>query len=121
VPDISCDIAIMGGGPAGTTCAISLRLNFPQWEVAVFEASDYSRPRPGEILPAQAISLLRQLRVPLDTFSGSSLAAEAMVSAWGQDDLIEQHHLFSARGAGLHLCSLRRVNDHGHFSIAEHK
>lgn len=100
---ILSDVAILGGGPAGTGCAVSLRRNFPQWRIAVFEASDYSRPRPGEILPAAAISLMRRLRIPLDLFSNCSVAAESIASAWGQDDLVEQHHLFSARGAGLHL------------------
>ncbi len=100
---IFSDIAILGGGPAGTGCAISLRRNFPQWHVTVFEASDYSRPRPGEILPAAAISLLHRLRIPLQIFSDCSLAAESIASAWGRYDLVEQHQLFSARGAGLHL------------------
>ena len=98
-----CDIAIFGGGPAGAACAISLRLNFPQWRVAVFEASDYSHPRTGEILPGAAISLLRQLRVPLEILSDCSMVAESVASSWGQDDLAEQHHLFSARGRGFHL------------------
>lgn len=97
------DIAILGGGPAGTGCAISLRRNFPRWQVAVFEASDYSRPRPGEILPAAAMFLLRQLRVPADFLSDCGVTAESVASAWGGDDLIERHHLFSARGAGAHL------------------
>lgn len=100
---VACDIAIMGGGPAGTACAISLRLNFPQWQVAVFEGSDYCRPRAGEVLPAHAVPLLRQLRIPLETLSESSLVAEEVASAWGGHGLVEQHHLFSGSGAGLHL------------------
>ena len=99
----SCDLAILGGGPAGTACAISFRRNFPQWTVALFEASDYDRSRAGEILPAQALSLLRGLRVALPVSLLTALTAQTIAVAWGQVDLVEQHQLFSARGAGLHL------------------
>jgi flavin-dependent dehydrogenase len=101
--DLAVDLVILGGGPAGAACAISFRRNFPQWRVALFEASDYDRPRVGEILPAQALPLLRQLRVALPASLLSPLAAQTISVSWGQADLVEQHQLFSARGAGLHL------------------
>ncbi len=31
------------------------------------------------------------------------MAAESIASAWGQAELVERHHLFSARGSGVHL------------------
>jgi flavin-dependent dehydrogenase len=103
VRNISCDIAVLGGGPAGTACALALRHRVPQWGVAVFESSDYTRSRAGEVLPPHALPLLRQLHVPLEPLASVTLPAESLASAWGSDDLIEQHHLFSGHGAGLHL------------------
>jgi flavin-dependent dehydrogenase len=47
--------------------------------------------------------LLRQLRVPLEPLASVTLPAEGLASAWGSSDLLEQHHLFSGHGAGLHL------------------
>ena len=99
----SFDLAVLGGGPAGTASAISFRRNFPQRTVALFEASDYDRPRAGEILSAQALPLLRQLRVELPVSLFTPIAAQTVAVAWGQADLVELHQLFSARGAGLHL------------------
>ena len=101
--NLFCDIAVLGGGPAGTACALALRHRVPQWSVAVFESSDYTRPRAGEVLPPHALPLLRQLQVPLEPLTSATHPAEGLASAWGSDDLIEQHHLFSGHGAGLHL------------------
>jgi flavin-dependent dehydrogenase len=103
VREVFCDIAILGGGPAGTACALALRQRVPQWSVAIFESSDYTRPRAGEVLPPHALPLLRQLRVPLEPLASVTLIAEGFASAWGGDDLPEQHQLFSGHGAGLHL------------------
>ena len=100
---VSCDIAVVGGGPAGTACALALRHRVPEWGVAVFESSDYTRPRVGEVLPPHALPLLRQLHVPLEPLASVTLPAEGLASAWGSNDLLEQHHLFSGHGAGLHL------------------
>ena len=101
--NVSCDIAILGGGPAGTACALALRQRVPQWSVDVFELSDYTRPRAGEVLPPHALPLLRQLQVSLESLSSATLPVEGFVSAWGSDNLLEQHQLFSGHGAGLHL------------------
>ena len=76
---------------------------FPQWQVAVFEGSDYCRPRAGEVLPAHAVPFAAAASIPLETLSESSLVAEEVASAWGGHGLVEQHHLFSGSGAGLHL------------------
>jgi len=103
VRNISCDIAVLGGGPAGTACALALRHRVPELVVAVFESSDYTRPRAGEVLPPNALPLLRQLHVPLEPLASVTLPAEGLASAWGSNDLLEQHHLFSGHGAGLHL------------------
>ena len=101
--NICCDIAVLGGGPAGTACALALRHRVPKWRVAVFESSDYTRPRAGEVLPPHALPLLRQLRVPLEPLASEMLPAQGLASSWGGNNLIEQHHLFSGHGAGLHL------------------
>ena len=101
--ELLCNVAVLGGGPAGTAAALALRLHVPDGSVAVFESSDYTRARAGEVLPPHARALLCQLHVALEPLSAVTLSAEGLASAWGSDELREQHHLFSGHGAGLHL------------------
>jgi flavin-dependent dehydrogenase len=103
----SFDVAIIGGGPAGCATALSLRISFPQLSVLVLEAGDYSAHRAGEILPPAANSLLRHLGVLNaldDALDGvQAIASCAVASAWGDQQLEENHYLFSAIGGGWHL------------------
>ncbi len=96
------DVTVLGGGPAGAACAISLRQRWPHLAVAVVEASQYDSARAGEVLAPHALSLLRQLGVA-GIFGEHSLAAQSIASSWGDSTLSEHHHLFAAHGFGLHL------------------
>lgn len=99
----SYDVAVIGGGPAGSATALSLRLSFPQFSVVMLEASKYTDHRAGEILPPMARALLRQLGVLdlLDREQG--IRSRSLASAWGGPRLEENHYLFSAAGGGWHL------------------
>lgn len=99
----SYDVVIAGGGPAGCATAISLRQSFPQFTVAMLEASEYGNYRVGEILPPAANSLLRHLEVlsALDTEHG--IVSRSVTSAWGGPRLEGNHYIFSAAGGGWHL------------------
>ncbi|ADV83310.1 tryptophan 7-halogenase [Terriglobus saanensis] len=96
------DVAVLGGGPAGCACALSLRQCWPHLTVAVVEASQYDTPRAGEILAPQAMPLLHRLRVDA-TKDAQTLVAQSIALSWGDPTLSEHHHLFSAHGFGLHL------------------
>jgi flavin-dependent dehydrogenase len=103
IPASRTDLAIVGGGPAGAAAALTLRRHAPGLSVQMLEAGDYSAARPGEVLPALARSLLDQLGV-LPAFEAAGfVVGRAVAAAWADDDLAEQHSIFSARGPGWHL------------------
>jgi flavin-dependent dehydrogenase len=103
IPASTTDLAIVGGGPAGSAAALTLRRHAPGLSVEIVEAGDYSAARPGEVLPALARSLLDQLGV-LPAFDAAGfVVGRAVAAAWANDDLEERHSIFSARGPGWHL------------------
>lgn len=97
------DVAVVGAGPAGTACTISLRRTFPELSVTLFEATGYRRERPGEVLSGAGVRLLRRLGVPCAALQRLGVMSESVVSSWGQSSLIENHSLFARYGPGLHL------------------
>ncbi|MEO8374204.1 MAG: tryptophan 7-halogenase [Sphingomonas bacterium] len=103
IPASRTDLAIVGGGPAGAAAALTLRRHAPGLAVEIVEAGDYTSARPGEVLPALARSLLDQLGV-LPAFEAEGfVVGRAVAAAWADEDLAEQHSIFSARGPGWHL------------------
>lgn len=63
MPCERADFVVIGGGPAGAAAALTLRRHVPGRRVALFDAGRPDRAKPGEILPAVAQGLLRQLGV----------------------------------------------------------
>ena len=61
MPDQTCDIAIIGGGPAASAAAWTLRQRAPQLSVTIVESGNHSKPRVGETLPPTAQSVLTQM------------------------------------------------------------
>lgn len=101
--DQTWDVAVIGGGPAGCAAALSLRQRVPRSSVVLLEASGYDSPRIGEVLPAAALPILRQLDV-LGQFHAAGFApSNAVFSAWGSGHAVERHALYSAMGGGWHL------------------
>ncbi len=45
---IACDVAIIGGGPGGSTCGSLLRRYNPQLDVRIFEKEQFPREHIGE-------------------------------------------------------------------------
>ena len=90
------DVAIVGAGPAGSACAISL---CSRASVALIEASRFDAPRLGETLSPAARPILRHLGVHLEGHA----EAHGTAAAWGSTSVQENDYLFLARGPGWHL------------------
>ena len=95
------DVAIIGGGPACSSLALSLRQR--SLSVLVAERSDYQQWRPGEILSPDVRIPLSRLGVLDSLFEVPHLTSEAVHSSWGSSDLIEKHFVFNPYGSGWHL------------------
>ncbi len=100
---MSWDVAIIGGGPAGTASAISLRQTFPALRVLVIEATDYTSLRVGEVLPPVARALLQHLGVLPALTAEFGEPAHSVACAWGSEQLRETNHFYASRGTGWHL------------------
>lgn len=97
------DVAVIGAGPAGSACAISLRAHAPSLSVALIEASHFEEPRHGETLSPAARPMLRHLGV-LDAFRAAGHAeVHGTAAAWGGEAVQENDYFFLARGPGWHL------------------
>jgi flavin-dependent dehydrogenase len=95
------DVAVLGGGPAGSCAALSLAR--AGWCVALVERSRYDLPRIGETLPPEALGLLRALGVA-DLFHRTEpLPSPGIVSVWGSERPYENDFLFNPWGPGWHI------------------
>lgn len=95
------DIAIIGGGPAGTATAIALARSGRA--VIVLERSHYEQARIGETLPPVAQLPLVNLGIWDRFIADGHIRSAGIISAWGQDELDEEHFIFSPYGEGWHL------------------
>src|SRR4051812_37901793 len=95
---LTLDAAIIGGGPAGTAAAISLRQLAPAATIAIFDAASSDGWRPGEMLAPGAESILDSLGL------GGAFHAQGFVesfgtrAAWGSPEPGENDFLFGLRG-----------------------
>lgn len=103
MPSARADVAVIGGGPAGAAAAATLRAHAPSCRVVLLDAARRDRPKPGEILPAVAQGLLRQIGAWPAFLAADFVANRAVVSTWGSDTPDERHSVFSAHGAGWQL------------------
>src|ERR1700722_1931200 len=99
----SWDVAIVGGGPAGSAAAITLRDRHPSLSIGLLEASLFDEPRVGEILTAAAAPVLRHLGMMQAFERECSRPVHASAVSWGQASIVESPHLFSLHGPGWHL------------------
>ncbi len=98
-----CDIAIVGGGPAGSAAALALRQLAPDIEVRLFEASRFEAYRPGEILAPHGARLLAELGVGHLLQSGAARPVPGLLALWDGDVAVERHAMQSAEGIGWFL------------------
>ena len=95
------DVAIVGGGPAGT--ATALALTRCGYSVVVVERSEYQNVRVGETLPPAIQLPLTQLGVWERFVSDNHSASFGIYSAWGRDDLYDNNFIFNPYGSGWHI------------------
>ncbi len=94
------DAAVVGGGPAGSTVALSLARR--GWSVCLFESTAFDGERYGETLPPEINPLLRELGM-FDQFRAlAPLESPGIVSVWG-GLRHEQDYLRNPHGPGWHM------------------
>lgn len=97
----TCDVVVIGGGPAGIATAIALtRLGR---SVVVLERTRYERPRAGETLSGEVGPLLRALGAWDDFAAIAPIPFCSVQSAWGGPELAEHSSIFRPFGDGWHV------------------
>jgi len=96
------DVAIVGGGPAGSAAALSL-LKYSGLRVAVVESTNYKELRVGETVSPSLLPILRYLDVEEDFLKDRHLPSYGINSVWGTSQMISRNFLFTGQGNGWHL------------------
>jgi len=95
------DVAIIGGGPAGSATAITLgRLG---WRVLLADSAPAGRFRVGEGFPPSARSLLNDLGVLEGFLDARHRTSYGNVSVWGSDEPHADDFIFHTHGQGYQL------------------
>ena len=95
------DVAIVGGGPAGTTTALALARR--GYSVVVVERSNYQGVRIGETLPPVIAKLLGELGIWERFVRQGHRPSYGTRFAWGNPDLRENESIFNPYGTGWHV------------------
>jgi flavin-dependent dehydrogenase len=95
------DVAVLGGGPAGT--ALALQMINRGYSAIVIERSDYCQDRVGETLPPAVQPLLTKIGVWDQFLAAKHSPSFGIRSAWGQDNLYDNDFIFSPYGSGWHV------------------
>lgn len=101
MPTKHFDVAVLGGGPAGTATALAVsRLGY---SAIIVEGSEYEYTRTGETLPPAVRKLLSDLGIWPQFLAEGHLPSWGVRSAWGCRDLYDNDFIFNPYGAGWHL------------------
>lgn len=95
------DVAIIGGGPAGS--AASIVLAGAGRKVALIEASHYEEPRIGESLPPETALPLGELGMLENLVRAGHLPSSGIVAIWGSSVPHHNDFLFNPYGSGWHV------------------
>lgn len=98
----SLDVLVLGGGPAGLACALTLRRH-GRLSVAVVERTGYEAPRIGETSSPGLRGTLEYLGV-WDSFAAAGhRCAFGTAAAWGSPALATRDFMLTPFGAAWHL------------------
>ena len=95
------DVAVVGGGPAGS--ATARRLASHGCHVALIDRSRFDAPRVGESLVPSVQPLLRELGVWREFLALAPLQSHGTRSLWGELTPQAHSHLWSPWGCGWHV------------------
>jgi flavin-dependent dehydrogenase len=93
------DIAIVGGGPAGSAAALALG-RYTKRRIVMIERSDYGAVRAGESVSSGLAPILAYLGIGDLPSEQGYLAAFGNVAAWGSAAASNRDFLFTAGGHG---------------------
>ncbi|WNG55117.1 tryptophan halogenase [Archangium gephyra] len=97
-----CDVAVLGGGPAGAGVALALRAQ-TQLSVTLVERTAHDAPRIGETLPPDARLPLVRLGVWDGFMRDGHLPSRGTASCWGSSLVGYHDTLMSPWGSAWHL------------------
>jgi flavin-dependent dehydrogenase len=100
-PPLDVDALVIGGGPAGSACAIRLARGGAR--VAIVEASAFSRFRVGETLEPSVRPLLADLGIEVAPDCQWAAPSTGVVAAWGQPSPAQRPSLLNPYGRGLRI------------------
>src|SRR5690349_17192336 len=101
---IDCfDVAIVGGGPAGSATAISLLTHAPSLSTILIEASNYNSFRIGETLPPLARAILEHLGVWEAFAAQTHQQTYGTTASWGAESLQSNDYFFYPANIGWHV------------------
>ncbi|MGH8565985.1 MAG: tryptophan 7-halogenase [Gammaproteobacteria bacterium] len=99
----ACDVAVVGGGPAGCATALCLRAHAPALSICIIESSRYEGPRLGETLPPPARRLLEHLEVWDEFQQETPLRVHGTTARWGGPDCRDNDFIYVPQGSGWHV------------------
>jgi flavin-dependent dehydrogenase len=95
------DVVVIGGGPAGSCCAVSLARR--GLSVAIVERGAYDAPKVGETLPPEIRNLLEPLDVWRHFLDDGHMRSPGTVSVWGSERPFDNDLIFNPYGSGWHV------------------
>lgn len=98
---LKCDVAVIGGGPAGCSAAITLARR--GCRVRLIEGTKRQGPKAGEGLPPVAKTLLQKFGVMAEFESAGHIASYGIRSAWGSNHLRDTDFIGNPHGCGWQI------------------